>query len=163
MSNQPQIQSTALSTYRGKGKVARLPNALRHQVNEMLLDGLPYAEIIQRLGEHGKHLKPGHLCEWKKRGYQQWLAEQAIIERLRIRQETTADIVRELHPTDVNQATLQLGTLHIFEAFRDLGPGALDEKLGCDTAGFARLLNALSRASRETKPGRLVPTGQWPK
>ncbi len=45
---------------------------------------------------------------------------------------------------------MQLGTLHIFEALRDLGPGTLNQKLGGDCASFARLLNALARASRET-------------
>ena len=43
-----------------------------------------------------------------------------------------------------------IGTLYIFDALRDLRAGSLDNKLGGDSAAFARLLNALSRASRET-------------
>ena len=50
----------------------------------------------------------------------------------------------------MNHAALQLGTLHIFDALRELGPGSLNKKLGGDCAAFARLLNALARASRET-------------
>ena len=61
-----------------------------------------------------------------------------------------AELVRDFDGTQVNHAALQLGTLHIFEALRDLGPGSLDKKLGGDCGAFARLVNALARASRET-------------
>ena len=58
--------------------------------------------------------------------------------------------MRDFDGTGVNQAALQLGALHIFEALRDLGPGSLNEKLGGDCMAFARLLNALARVSRES-------------
>src|SRR4051812_15157492 len=61
---------------RGNGFVARLPKAIRDQLNNMILDGVSYPEIIQRLGEPAKHLNPGHLKEWKKRGHQDWLLQQ---------------------------------------------------------------------------------------
>src|SRR5262245_51121193 len=60
---------------RGRGFVARLPKAVRDQLNNMILDGVPYPEIIQRLGEPTKHLKPDHVHQWKKHGYQDWLLE----------------------------------------------------------------------------------------
>src|ERR1051325_4825421 len=53
---------------RGNGYVARLPKNIRDQLNNLILDGVPYAEIIRRLGEPTKHLNPSHLKEWKKRG-----------------------------------------------------------------------------------------------
>jgi hypothetical protein len=59
-------------------------------------------------------------------------------------------LVKDFDATEVNHAALQLGTLHIFEALRELGPGPLNKKLGGDCAAFARLVNALARASRET-------------
>jgi hypothetical protein len=76
--------------------------------------------------------------------------KQAFIERTRLRQETPGELVRDFDATEVNHAALQLGTLHIFEALRDLGPGSLNQKLGGDCAAFARLINALARASKET-------------
>jgi len=116
----------------------------------MLMDGLPYHDIIQSLGPDGEHLNVVNLCRWRKGGYQDWLAEQAFIERTRLRQETPGELVRDFDATEVNHAALQLGTLHIFEALRDLGPGSLNQKLGGDCAAFARLINALARASKET-------------
>ena len=116
----------------------------------MILDGVPYPAIIQSLGDSGKHLNCINLTRWRKGGYKDWLAEQAFVERTRARQETPGELVQDFDATEVNHAALQLGTLHIFEALRDLGPGSLNQKLGGDCAAFARLINALARASRET-------------
>jgi len=107
--------------YRGKGKVARLPKPVRDKICNWMLDGLSYPDIIQQLGPDGKDLNPGHLCEWKKRGYQDWLLEQAWLAETRARQEPAADLSADFDATQLNHAALQLGTLHIFEALRDLG------------------------------------------
>jgi hypothetical protein len=154
-SHKPEEQAAATqpctpSGYRGNGKIARLPKSIRDQVNAWLLDGLAYPEIIDRLGEHGKDLKPDHFSEWKKRGYPDWLLQQDWLAQRRARQESAADLLHDCDPTQVNQGALQLGTLYIFDALRDLRAGSLDGQLGGDSAAFARLLNALSRASRET-------------
>ena len=136
--------------WRRNGNIARLPKPLRDKVNSMILNGVPYPAIIQSLGDTGKHLNCMNLTRWRKGGYKDWLAEQTFIERTRARQETPGELVRDFDATEVNHAALQLGTLHIFEALRDLGPGSLNQKLGGDCAAFARLINALARASRET-------------
>jgi len=149
-SSQPAQNPADDLDWRRNGNVARLPKPLRDKVNSMILDGVPYPAIIQSLGEDGKHLNGVNLTRWRKGGYKDWLAEQAFIERTRARQETPAELVRDFDATEVNHAALQLGTLHIFEALRDLGPGSLNQKLGGDCAAFARLINALARASRET-------------
>ena len=80
---------------RGNGFVARLPKAIRDQLNQMMLDGIPYAKIIQRLGEPASHLKPDHLSEWKKRGHQDWLLHQDWLAERRLRQESATDLVDE--------------------------------------------------------------------
>jgi hypothetical protein len=135
---------------RGNGFVARLPKALRDQLNQMMLDAVPYAVIIERLGDPASHLKPHHLTEWKKRGHQDWLLHQDWLADRRIRQESAAEMLDDCDSNKVNQGALQLGTLYIYDALRDLRAGGLESKLGGDSAAFARLLNALSRASRET-------------
>src|SRR2546421_10696571 len=69
---------------RGNGFVARLPRIIRDQLNQMMLDAVPYAVIIERLGEPARHLKPNHLTEWKKRGHQDWLLHQDWLAERRI-------------------------------------------------------------------------------
>lgn len=136
--------------YRRNGNVARLSKAVRDRVNHWIEDGVSYREIIERLGEEGKGIDISNLSRWKDGGYQDWLAEQAFVARTRARQDTPLELVGEFDATQVNHAALQLGTLHIYEALKELGPGSLDKKLGGDCLAFARLLNALARASKET-------------
>src|SRR5438105_1825612 len=102
--------------HRGNGKIARLPKPIRDQVNQWILDGLPYPQIIKRLGDHGKNIKPDNLFQWKKYGHQHWLLEQTWLSQTRARQETATDLSADFDATQVNHAALQLGTLHIFEA-----------------------------------------------
>jgi len=136
------------------GHVARLPKILRDSINEMLRDGLTYPAIIKKLRSATPPLPHSisgqKLSNWKNGGHQDWLKEQAWCESTRTRQESALDLVSDFDATQVNHAALQIATLHVFEALRDLGTGTLDEKLGGDSAAFARLLNALSRASKET-------------
>ncbi len=145
---------TALRGRRRCGKVARLPKALRDKINCLLADGKTYSDIITELESSQPALPHSisthNLSEWKKRGYQDWLVEQRWIEETRTRQEISADLVRDNDPADLHQAALQLGTLHIFEALRALGPDGFNQKLGGDPAAFARLINALARATRES-------------
>jgi hypothetical protein len=146
----PVSDSSCQTAYRGNGTVARLPKSIRDKINNWLLDGVSYPDIIGRLGDQGNHLKPDHIYQWKKRGHKDWLIHQDWLAERRARQESAADLIHDSDVTEVNQGALQLGTLYIYDALRDLRSGSLDDKLGGDSAAFARLLNALSRASRET-------------
>ena len=70
-------QHLALSSSRRRtGKVARLPAATREKLNQMLDDGLPYADIIQALGPQAAHLTPDNLSNWSRGGFQDWLVLQ---------------------------------------------------------------------------------------
>ena len=113
-------QETSLTTWRHNGKVARLPKAVRDQINLMIQDGVPYPAIIHQLGPAGHHLNAMNLSRWKDGGYQDWLLEQAWLAHTRARQEPAADLSTDFDATSLNHAALQLGTLHIFEALRDL-------------------------------------------
>jgi hypothetical protein len=144
------VSTSGASGNRRNGNVARLNKEVRDRINVMIEDGVSYPEIIERLGEDGKGISVSNLSRWKEGGYADWLTERAFVERLRARQEASRELVKDFDATEVNHAALQLGTLHIFEALRELGPGSLNEKLGGDCAAFARLVNALARASRET-------------
>jgi hypothetical protein len=64
--------------HRGNGKIARLPKVLRDQVCAMILDGVPYLQIIERLGVAGNGITPQHICRWRERGYKAWLRGQSL-------------------------------------------------------------------------------------
>src|SRR5947209_10967412 len=61
------------------GKVARLPKADCDRVNIMLRDGVPYAEIIAKIGDLGKNLIPRNVSSWHNGpGYERWLKDEAL-------------------------------------------------------------------------------------
>jgi hypothetical protein len=148
---QPSTMTDQPSTnHRRKGTVARLPKTIRDQINKLIDDGVTYAAIIKQLGDSGKLLKIGHLSEWKKGGYQDWLKEQQWREDTRAKHEAAADLIDKLDLGKANQAALYVATLQIFDALRNLATTGLNDKLGGDCVSYARLINALSRASKET-------------
>src|SRR5260221_4936075 len=102
-----------------------------------MLDGVAYADIIGRLGEQGKHLKPDHLYQWKKRGHQDWLVQQDWLSERRARRESAADLIQDCDATQGNQSALHLGTLYIFHALPDLRAGSLHDQLRGDFAALA--------------------------
>jgi hypothetical protein len=116
----------------------------------MILDGVPYPEIIQRLGPDAKHLKPDHLHQWKKHGYQNWLVERDWLERLSSKAEFSADILAAPDSSGLHEAGLRIAASQMFDQlmrFTALSPESTE------TAGqpeaFARLVNALSRLTRK--------------
>ncbi|MDB6059686.1 MAG: hypothetical protein JWO95_3530, partial [Verrucomicrobiales bacterium] len=64
------------SGHRRNGKVARLPKGVREQLNELLDDGVEYAEIIKTLGDAGKGLTKHNVSQWARGGYRDWIKEQ---------------------------------------------------------------------------------------
>src|SRR5436190_18635484 len=93
------------STRRRRGKVARLPFALRQQINGMLDDGLPYKTIIVKLGETGRHLSEDNIGNWRRGGYQDYLKTQVLSDRARAQTEAAADVLRDTGP--VSSAQIQ--------------------------------------------------------
>src|ERR1043166_2758566 len=90
----PKIPTPLISRTR-TGRVARLPKADRDKVNLMLLDGVPYAAIIEALGEQGKSLNEDNISSWKLGGYQDFLEEQKELEETRIQEEYTLELVKQ--------------------------------------------------------------------
>lgn len=78
-----------------KGKIARLPHTIRHELNSRLRDGIPGVDIIAWLNETpevseiltaqfgGEPIKPQNLTDWRQGGYQDWLQRQDQYEEAR--------------------------------------------------------------------------------
>src|SRR5258706_8651434 len=79
---------------RRNGKVARLPSALREQINQMLDDGVPYKAIIERLGDAGKHLNEDNISNWRLGGYQDYLNTLQLNDRARTQTEASPHVLR---------------------------------------------------------------------
>jgi hypothetical protein len=58
------------------GKIARLPQATRQLINQMIEDGIPYHAIIDKLKDSATPppyaISEANLCNWRQGGYQDW-------------------------------------------------------------------------------------------
>ena len=134
-----------------RGKIARLPKATRDKLNVMLRDGLKYDDIRDNLGDEAKNISSRNISNWHTSpSYERWLLERDWLENLRLDQESAFDLLDDFDAAKFNEAALQLAVTRLFLAFRHIDAGDLNQKLGGNAQSFARLVNALARASRET-------------
>jgi hypothetical protein len=113
----------------------------------MLRDGLNSKQIIQRLGEPVRHLRPNHFTNWRKHGYKRWLLEQARIDRMRTLSEMAIRIAKENEGAVIHQANLHAAASQIFEVLDDFDAKSLQERLDGDPQNYMRVVNGLARVS----------------
>ena len=130
---------------RRKGKIARLPKDLRDQVNNGLLNGERYEDIITALGDSGKGITKVNLHNWSTGGYQDWLKEQRLLDECRMRHELTLDFARENHGTDGIQAAHNITIELICRAVAEFGPDTLKDAFQKNPLNLLRAIMALSR------------------
>ena len=135
--------------YRAKGKIAWLPKPVRDRINQLLLDGETYAGILAKLGDEGKSLNISNLFRYHKGPYRHWLREQHWLAEARAKEESAAELFRDIDTAGLNQAALQTTLLQIYEAIRDVSAGDLRQMLASDPRAYARIVNSLSRLSKE--------------
>jgi len=114
---------------RRRGKIARLPEAVREQINLMLQDGISYAEIVVGLGEHGKALNKDNLSRWRKTNHQDWLLDQLW-----------ARSVRQDPRLQAHKPVEQICRL-----ITEFDPETITETLSRDPSKYIPLLKALGR------------------
>jgi hypothetical protein len=127
------------------GAIARMPKPIRQQVNEMLDDGIPYADLIKRLGDHGADLNEDQVRRWKTGGYQDYLRDQKLLAQCRSRNDRLAEILSSAGQLSGFQATQQIASSHMFEVLADFGPDFLRDTLRQNPMNYFRMLNAFSR------------------
>ena len=136
-------------SYRAKGKIAWGPKAVRDKINQLLLDGLSYPAILRALGPDGEGLNVNNLWRYHKGSYRHWLRQQHWLAQARVKEEAAAEFCRGIDASNLNQAAVQTTIVQIYEAVRDLSSGTLKEMLASDPRSYARIVNSLSRLSKE--------------
>ena len=132
------------------GKVARLPKAARDKINQLMLEGRTYLEIIAELGEDGKDLNEDNLSNWKSGGYLDFRREQLELADIRFRHEYASEVARTTAGTGLCEATSKIMIAQILDALRDSGPTSLHTALIERPEIYVRLLNAVARLSTGT-------------
>lgn len=136
---------------RGSGKIDKLPEELRDTVEQMLLAGQSYREIVEFLAEHEVTLSQMAVCTYAKK----YLAS---VEQLRLSQENMRIMMEELdkYPNlDATEAILRVASNNVFnaitampdEGWDDLAP----EKLLKQATALARATAYKKRVDQQLK------------
>ncbi|HEV2207843.1 MAG TPA: hypothetical protein VG167_03660 [Verrucomicrobiae bacterium] len=135
---------------RRNGKIARLPKATRDMLNRMLDDGLPARVIIDELGDAGKGLNAQNLTNWVQGGYQDYLKQQAELERAKALVQSVIDLLREGGEPDlpnVRHACNYVAALQLFQAIREHGDLALKNLFQSTPSKYLNVIHALCHQS----------------
>ena len=123
-----------------KGKIARLPDKIRQEINQRLLNGEQAKNIIQWLNDlpevkqvlgqifDGEPVSASNLTEWKQGGYLEWKQQKNINESLTQIFGGTSDMVQAVRGGMADQMAVMLAA-HIMMDLRQLPYiGDSDEK-----------------------------------
>ena len=131
--------------HRRNGFVARLPKSTRDQVNQLLLDGVPYSEILLRLGDLLAGITEDHLSTWRAGGYMDWLRQQQHVDTLHASHEMALDLLRDNPGTTLQDASRQVVAAQLCQVLLDFDPACLADQLRDKPKLYMRVINALAR------------------
>ena len=136
------------SSHQRTGKIARLPKSIRDRLNFMLLDGVPYAQILSTLGESAKGINENNLTRWSQGGYQDFLKVLLSLAETRVKQEVAMDLACPEGGSRIHEATLQLAAAGLADMLRQFDFSAFGEQLQADPTKLIPFLNSLATISR---------------
>jgi hypothetical protein len=141
----PTPRADAPPGHRPRGKIARLAPPIREKLNQLLDEGLPYADIITRLASEAPGLSETNICRWYKSGYQDWRKNQLWLEQTRSRLDFAIDVIAENEGSNVHQANLHVAATQLIANLITCGQTLLDKA----PEQYVSLVNSISRLSRE--------------
>lgn len=123
---------------RSIGKVDRLEPELKDTVEQMLLSGCTYKEIVGYLKEHGEEMSQMAVCNYARKF-------RASVEMISIAQANFSTLMEEMNrypDLDTSEALIRLSSHHVMNALSELSDeDAKDipmEKLIRETSGLIR-------------------------
>lgn len=136
--------------HRRTGKIARLPEEIRNELNEMLDDGVEYQRIIDWLAGKGfPGFKHNNISRWKDGGFEDWLHYHARLDELELKMKWAAQVAQDTNKNELHQASLGLTGLQFFEMLNRFEPTALSRLLQSHPEKYPTLINSLARYTRE--------------
>ena len=127
-----------------RGKIGRLPAALRDQVNGMIRDNAEAADIIAFLDSKGvSGVEPTNVSAWKRWGYERWEKRMEKIDAMRNRVEFAQALATE-NGQAASDGASALAVDAISQALEDFDPDNLRILLAERPEKFADLVYALT-------------------
>lgn len=136
------------------GKIARLPHALREEVNRRLLDGVPGSQILDWINAepaavkvfadyfNGAPVNDQNLTNWRTDGYRDWIRKNEKVEHLKTLSSYAHQVAKAGGKLSEGAQAIVAGELlEVLEAAVDFDDGETDpiERLGKLTNAIASL------------------------
>ncbi len=137
------------SGHRRNGKIARLPKAVREDINEWIDDGVEYEKIIETLGDEGKGLTKQNISRWAQGGYRDWVKEQERSALLNGNSDRVVDLLTKAEPEEIPDLIVKLFAARVGGVLSDLTPQELRDNSEKDPRNLVRLLSLVPKLSRE--------------
>ena len=140
--------------YRGAGtKVGRLPKARRDEVNRLISEARPAADIAAWLTQQGHPgFTPANIDVWRESGYLDHLAHAERLDAIRLRSEASLEMVKTLSrhgQIPIGEANDILLASLISEALETFDPDNLKQALAEDPKRFFHLASAVTGQAAE--------------
>lgn len=134
-----------------KGKIARLPHALRERLNARLLDNESYPTILPWLNKEAgltgaAAINDGNLSEWRAGGFSDWMEGIERVERTKRLAEFALRLAEAGGGTMNLPAAIAGG--QIMEVLEGFDPGAMQGLLADDPAQWIELLATLAKLQK---------------
>lgn len=132
-----------------RGKIGRLPDELRADVNAMIRDNRTGEDIIAFLASKGvEGVTPQNVSNWKRNGYEAWAARQDRLQDMRARLEFATELSKECDGQGgaqlASDAASRLAVDTIWAALEGFSPEQLQGLLAEKPDKFVDLVHALS-------------------
>ena len=134
---------------RRTGDIARLPLPVQDSLNRMLDEGVPYAEIIKRLGPDARGLTKQKISRWRYGAHQDYLRKQDLATRTRLLTEFAAELIVQpgSDPDQVARVCREVAAGQMLTTLLDHGKDALGTALKSDPSTVFRLFNTICNVS----------------
>jgi hypothetical protein len=147
-SEQHEPEKPSKPYHSGNGKIARLPEKTRDQINQMLADGVPHLQILESIGEYAKGITVGNITTWKTHGgFQRWLDHRDTKAALNITRTEAADLATEKPAAPLQEASRSLASAQIYDLLRLFDTTALRSALASKPELYLQLISSISRLS----------------
>jgi hypothetical protein len=132
-----------------RSKIARLPRAIREELNARLDEGATYREIILWLAEKGySGINENVLFHWRRGGYVDWCQAPDRRENAADLCHWAADLAAKGDPALLTRAVANYSAARLFGFLRRVQTGDITQSLASNPEHLGRYINAMLRAGK---------------
>jgi hypothetical protein len=163
----PECPLPSFATQTHTGKIARLPQAIREQLNRRLDDGEPGGGLLEWLNTQpavqavlaaefgGSRINAQNLSNWRRGGYQHWLKQQERRSLVRELTENAEELAADAGGVEISHHLSAVLVAELAASARDALATLTDPAKRC--ARMQEFLNTLARVRRQDNlAGRLA-------